>query len=78
MSRIHYYSVNMDRVCLKYAVDMDNDNGPQLCGVFVRGVTEDITPLLKDHFVARIEAQIKAAHEFNQESSLQDESEAVK
>ena len=78
MSRIHYYNMNVDRVCIKYAVDMDNDNGPQLCGVFVRGITEDIQPILRDTLVTVIENQIKAAHEFNQESARQDESEEVK
>jgi hypothetical protein len=71
MNGITFHELNIDRVCIKYATD-DND---QLCGVVVRGINEDILPLLdpEARILERINAQIKAAKEFNEESKRKDE-----
>jgi hypothetical protein len=64
MNGITYHELNIERVCIKYAVE-----DGKLCGVMVRGINEDILPLLdpEARVLERINAQIKAAKAFNEE-----------
>jgi hypothetical protein len=69
--KLSYHNFNIDRVCIRYATN--DDNGDELEGVMVRGLTEDILPILDAGVVNRIKAQIKAAKEFAEACQRQDE-----
>jgi hypothetical protein len=70
---LSYHDMNIDRVCIRYATD--NDNNDELCGVMVRGINEDIMPLLdpEAHILDRIRQQIGAAREWRDECQRKDE-----